>query len=202
MIILGITGSIGMGKTTASHILRTLGVPVHDSDTAVHDMFIPQSVGFGLLTKAFPRKSYKDIYTKNGVIERGALGRIVFNDAAERKKLESITHPFVRNAQDNFLRKHRTMGLKTVGLDIPLLFETGADRRVDYTVVVSAPAYIQKSRVLARANMTAKKFDAILAVQMPSHEKCARADFVVQTGIGMAHSVRALKNVLHTLRSA
>lgn len=196
MIILGITGSIGMGKSTASHILRSMGVPVHDSDHAVHKIFDPAHEGFAALCAAFPMQDYPDIYTKDALIDRRALGQMVFADPDERIKLESIIHPRVRADQEEFILKHQSLNMKVIALDIPLLFETGAERRVDYTIVVHAPPHIQKARVLERPGMSEERFNAILGTQMPNAEKCKKADFVVQTGLGLAYTTHELKQIL------
>lgn len=189
-----------MGKSTVSEMLRQLGVPVHDSDHEVHDMLLPGGDAYHAVCAAFPYFSYPKIYgaaKKSGrEINRKALGNLVFNDDAEREKLEKIVHPFVRGAQNDFIRVHRALGLGVVALDIPLLFETGGERLVDYTLVVSAPKFIQQARVLARPGMSLERFHAILKRQMPDEEKRARADFIVQTGLNRAHTMKQLRLVL------
>ena len=205
MIVLGLTGSIGMGKSTAAGMLETMNVAVHDSDAEVHRLLSNDEQARLALAAQFPFYKYFTIYgrkNKNGVrgFNRKRLGKLVFNNAREREKLEKILHPLVRKAQDEFIRIQRNAGADIVALDIPLLFETGAQQRVDYTIVISAPAFIQQERVLSRPNMTKKKFAAILERQMPDGEKCARADFVVPSGLGKAQTMKALKNIIYNLR--
>ena len=202
---MGITGSIGMGKTTVGSMLETLGVAVHDSDVAVHDSLRPGAQGYLGVAKAFPYFEYADIYgDKNAdgyrVLDRTALGKIVFSDESKRTVLESILHPLVRSSQQDFILAQKGLGRDAVALDIPLLFETGGEDRVDYTLVVSAPYHLQRQRVLARDNMSEEKFEAILAAQMPDAEKCARADYVISTGLGKAETLKALKKTLSEIR--
>lgn len=192
MIILGLTGSIGMGKSTAARMLKDMGVPVFDSDEEVHKALSPAGAGFEEVAVTFPESWDK----KTGTINRKILGGIVFENAAKRKQLEDILHPIVQAGQRKFILSMRRMGQKIVALDIPLLFETGAETRVDYTICVTAPYDIQKRRVLARPNMDEAKFLKILAQQMPDAQKQARADFVVQTGQGLTHTQRQLQNIL------
>lgn len=195
MIILGLTGSIGMGKTTAARMLKQMGCAVFDSDAYVHQALSSEGQAFEAVALTFPKAWDK----KKHLIDRKKLGEIVFEDALEREKLENILHPLVRHAQTQFIRKQKRMGRKFVVLDIPLLFETGAQNRVDYTIVVSAPDFVQRSRVLSRPNMKKEKFKQILQTQMPDNQKCALADFVVPTGLGKAHSYGVLKNILSEL---
>lgn len=196
MIILGLTGSIGMGKTTLARMFKQLGCAVHDSDHAVHHALSPKGAAFEEVAIRFPDAWDKKTHT----IKRDVLAKIIFNDADKRRELENILHPIVRRAQKKFIQAQQALGKKTVVLDIPLLFETGAEGRVDYTVVASAPYHIQRRRVLARPNMTPEKFNNILAVQMSDKEKCIRADFVVPTGMGMAYSYRALQKILKVIK--
>lgn len=195
MIILGLTGSIGMGKSTAASMLKKMGCAVHDSDEAAHYAISPVGGAFEEVAVIFPKAWDK----KNRTIRRDALAKIIFNDGQKRQELENIIHPVVQQSQKNFIQKQRCLGRKIVVLDIPLLFETGADDRVDYTLVVSAPFHIQNRRVLSRPNMSEEKFKAILASQMPDHEKCARADFVVPTGLGLAYTYRALEKCIRNI---
>jgi len=205
MIVLGLTGSIGMGKSTVGAMLQKLGVPVHDADGAVHESLQPGNKGYQGVAALFPLYMYPDIYSakdKNGVrtINRGALGALVFDDARLRSDLESLLHPLVHESQQAFIKRYTALGLEMVALDIPLLFETGADRYVDYTLVASAPEHIQRQRVMKRKGMSAEKFAAICASQMPDGEKCSRADFVIPTGLGRAESMRALKAALRSIK--
>ena len=211
MIVLGITGSIGMGKSTIGAMLAHLGVPVHESDHVVRDMLQYGSPAWFAIAAQFPYFAYPQIYGKTHFLnpfkeskrylKRDVLGALVFKNENERKKLESVLHPYVRKAQNEFIKKHRAMGKDIVALDIPLLFETGADKRVDYTMVVTAPAFLQARRVLARPKMTPEKLEGILQSQMPDGEKVARADFVIHSGLGRAYTMKELKKVLVALRA-
>jgi len=194
-----------MGKSTAAGMLAQMNIPVHDSDAEVHRLLSSDEQARLALAVQFPFYKYFSVYgrkNKQGIrqFNRKKLGKLVFNNPKEREKLEKILHPLVRKSQDEFIRLQRNMGADIVALDIPLLFETGAEERVDYTITVSAPAFIQQERVLSRPNMTDKKFQAILKSQMPDAEKCARADFVVPTGLGKAETMKALKQIIHDFR--
>ncbi|MCA0051347.1 dephospho-CoA kinase [Mesorhizobium sp. B283B1A] len=177
MIVLGLTGSIGMGKSTTARMFAEAGVPVHDSDEAVHRLYAGKAAP--LVEAAFPGTSAA------GVVDRAKLGARVLGDPAALKKLEAIIHPLVRADADAFLARHRTAGESIAVLDIPLLFETGGRNRVDKVVVVTAPAEVQRQRVLARPGMTEEKLAAILAKQVPDAEKRRLADFIIDTGQGM-----------------
>ena len=190
MIIYGLTGSIAMGKSTAARMIRRMGIPVHDSDACVRKLLTTKGEALIAVRKNFPKAA-----TGKG-IERKVLADIIFKDQQKRKILESILHPFVRQSQTEFIQNQYKMGMKKVVLDIPLLFETGADKRVDYTIVVTAPAFLQARRALARKGMTKDRFRAILKSQLPDVEKRARADFVVQTGLGRGYTYRKLKEIL------
>jgi len=191
MIIFGLTGSIGMGKTTTGKLLEILGCPVHDSDLSVKNALNPYGKAFETVALSFPEAWDKKKY----VIKKDILSDLVFNDDTARKKLENILHPIVQAEQQDFILKQRQLGRTFCALDIPLLFETGADNRVDFTIVVHAPYFIQAQRVLKRKGMSYAKFQNILQAQMPSDQKCALADFVVQTGLGKAYSMRQLKKI-------
>ena len=195
MVILGLTGSIAMGKSTAAAMLRRLGIPVHDSDAVVRALLAKDGAGVALVASAFP-----DTVT-NGHVDRQALGARVFADPDALKTLESLLHPLVTARTLRFLKRAALTGAPLVVLDIPLLFETGADRRCDATVVVSASALIQRQRVLARPGMTVAKLAGILARQMPDAEKRRRADFVIPTGLGRGVALRALDRVLRQART-
>jgi dephospho-CoA kinase len=173
LIILGLTGSIGMGKTTASNMFAEAGVPVYSADDAVHRLYSGRAAP--LIEAAFPGT------VANGTVDREKLSAEVIGKPDALKKLESIVHPLVREEEEAFLREAKAQGAAIALVDIPLLFETGGEKRVDRIVVVSAPADIQRARVLARPGMTAEKLDAILARQTPDAEKRARADFVLDT---------------------
>ena len=174
MILLGLTGSIGMGKSTVAAMLRRAGVPVFDADAAVHRLQGPGGALLPAIEAAFPGT------TGARGVDRAALGRAVFGDRAALRRLEAIVHPAVRAERAAFVRRHRSRAL--VVDDVPLLFETRGERRVDGVLVVSAPAWMQRRRVMARPGMDAAKFARILRLQTPDHVKRRRADFVVDTG--------------------
>lgn len=194
MIILGLTGSIGMGKSTAAAMLRRMGVPVCDSDAIVHRLLGRGGGAVAAIGAAFPG------VVVDGAVDRRALGAQVFANPPALRRLEAIVHPRVRAAQARFLRGAARRRTPVVVLDIPLLFESGGDRRVDRTVVVSAPASVQRARVLARPGMTAEKFAGILAQQVPDREKRRRADHVIATGLGLAVTLRGLRRVLRDVK--
>ena len=173
MIILGLTGSIGMGKTTAAKMFAEAGVPVYSADDAVHRLYSGRAAP--LIEAAFPGT------VENGTVDREKLSAAVIGKPEALKKLEAIVHPLVREDEEGFLREAKKNGAAIALVDIPLLFETDGDARVDRVVVVSAPADIQRTRVLSRAGMSEEKLDAILARQTPDAEKRARADFVIDT---------------------
>ena len=191
MKIIGLTGSIGMGKSVTATLIRHLGVAVHDSDAAVHQALSPQGGAFSGVIKNFPTVYDK----KKNQIDRGALGKIIFNDVNQKNLLEKIVHPHVWKSQKDFVRAAKARGDKHVVLDIPLLFETGSDAKCDKVICVTAPYFIQKQRVLSRPGMTEARFKAILANQMPDMEKRRRADFIIQTGMGRAHTLHELKKI-------
>ena len=176
MFILGLTGSLGMGKSTTAHFFAEEGVPVHDADAVVHRLYEGEAAA--AIEAAFPGT------TAGGKVDRTRLAARVLGDGAALARLEAIVHPLVQDAERRLIAEARTRGEKVAVLDIPLLFESGADRRVDAVVVVSAPPEVQRARVLERPGMTVEKLEAILARQMPDAEKRARADFVVDTSQG------------------
>ena len=177
MIILGLTGSIGMGKSTTAKMFAEAGVPVSDADRMVHALYAGAAVPH--IEKAFPGT------VSDGVVDRDKLAAAVLGDPARLRELEAIVHPLVRAETDAFVERHRQAGAPLIVLDIPLLFETGGKDRVDRILVVTAPADVQRERVLSRPGMTEEKFDAILAKQVPDAEKRRRADFVIDTSRGM-----------------
>jgi dephospho-CoA kinase len=194
MRILGLTGSIAMGKSTTARMLQRLKVPVHDADDCVHRLFLEGGQAVGPISKAF-----------RGVVERGAvdrslLGAQVFGKPDELKKLEAIVHPLVRGERDRFLAAHRRRRTRLVVLDVPLLFESGGHRGCDEIVVVSAPIFLQRRRALARKDMTPGKLASILARQMPDHRKRRLADVVISTGLGFADTQRRLVRYLKRQR--
>jgi dephospho-CoA kinase len=193
--IIGLTGSIGMGKSTAAAMFRRLGIPVHDADAAVHRLLGKGGRGVGPVGAAFPG------VVRDGAVDRAALGRRVFNDPAALRRLEAILHPLVRAATARFIARARSRRQDLVVLDIPLLFETGGEERCDAVVVVSAPAFVQRARVLARPGMTEARLAQILAQQTPDEEKRARADFVVETGLGKRYTLCRIAETVSILRS-
>ena len=191
MIRLGLTGSIGMGKSATATMFREAGIPVHDSDAAVHRLYAGAAAP--LIEAAFPGT------VKDGVVDRALLGAAVLNNDAAMKKLESIVHPLVTETTLTFLATAEKAGHRLVVLDVPLLFEVGRDRDCDAIVVVSADPSVQRERVLARPGMTEAKFQAIVARQIPDSEKRRRAHFVIDTGRGFEAARRAVTDVIRTL---
>ncbi|ADP71899.1 dephospho-CoA kinase [Rhodomicrobium vannielii ATCC 17100] len=188
MIVIGMTGSIGMGKSTAAAYLRGLGIPVLDADRVVHELYAGAAVP--LIEAAFPGT------TAGGVVDRVALGARVLGSPEAMKRLEAIVHPLVRAAEWRFLLAEQDKGTPLSILEIPLLFETGAGDLFDAVIVVSASAEAQRERLLDRPGMTIEKLEAINARQMPDAEKRARADFVVDTGTGLEDSRRQIDAIL------
>jgi dephospho-CoA kinase len=188
--ILGLTGSVGMGKSTAAAMLRRMGVPVYDADAAVHRMMSKGGIAVAAVETAFPGAA------KDGAIDRAALGKRVFGKDTAMRRLEAIIHPLVRRDEDLFLQKMRRRRAKLVVMDVPLLFESGRQKRYDATIVVSAPAFLQRARVLSRPGMTPARFAAIKARQMPDAEKRRRADVVVPSGLGRAVTWHCLRRAL------
>jgi len=195
MKVLGLTGSVGMGKSAAAAMLRRMGVSVHDADREVHDLLAPGGAALKEVTAAFPG------VVRNGVLDRRALGRIVFADPRALARLEAILHPKVRARERRFMRRMRARRVPLVALDIPLLYETGGDRRCDRVAVMWAPNFIQRARVMRRPGMNAARFAAILAKQLPDRVKRTRADFTVPSGLGRAATWRRLRRVLDAMRS-
>lgn len=191
MIVLGLTGSIGMGKSTTADMFRFFGAPVHDSDATVHALY--RGAAAPLIEAAFPGT------TREGVVDRTLLAPRVLNDHAAMERLEAIIHPLVRAEKEAFLADARAKGVDVAVLDIPLLFETGQTEGIDAVAVVTAPANVQKVRVLARPGMTEEKFAAIIARQMSDADKRARADFIIDTGHGLEVAEAAVARVLKSL---
>jgi len=194
MVVIGLTGSIGMGKSTTAGFFAEAGVPVHDADAAVHRLYAGEAVP--LIEAAFPGVGGAD------GIDRGKLAKRVVGDPEALKRLEAIIHPLVRREEAQFLADAGRKAAPVAVLDIPLLFETGGERRVDAVVVVTAPAEMQRARALARPGMTEEKFQGLLAKQMPDEEKRRRADFIVDTSQGFdsaRQQVRAILQVAATL---
>lgn len=195
MIVLCLTGSIGMGKTTATNALRRMRIPVHDADAAVHRLLARGGAGVIPVAAAFP-----GLLTGSGAIDRGELGRRVFADQAALLRLEAILHPLVAKATRRFLASAAAQRARLVVLDIPLLFETGGERRCDAVAVATAPGFVQRARVLGRSGMTAKRLAGIVARQTPDAEKRRLADFIVPTGLDRRTSLRALARIIRVLR--
>ena len=194
MIVLGLTGSVGMGKSTTARFFAEAGVPVHDADAVVHRLYEGEAVA--AIAEAFPGT------ITDGNVDRTKLAARVLGDAAALKRLEDIVHPLVHEAERRLLAEAQERGEKVALLDIPLLFETGGDKRVDAVVVVSAPPEVQRARVMERPGMTIEKLESILARQMPDTEKRARADFVVDTSQGFEAAraqVRAILDAVATM---
>lgn len=189
--ILGLTGSIAMGKSTASNAFRAFGVPVFDADGAVHELFAPGGAALGPVLDAFPRCGHG-----SGGIDRQALGRAVFDNPKALERLERIVHPLVRAIQRRFLASQTACRVPLAVMDIPLLYETGGDRLMDAVAVVSAPAFLQAQRVLRRPGMTRERLDAILARQMPDRLKRRRADFIIPTGLGKRVSIASIGAII------
>lgn len=193
MIVLGLTGSIGMGKSTTAAMFREFGVPVHDSDEAVHRLYAGAAAP--LVEAAFPGT------VVDGRVDRQRLGAYVIGNAEALARLEAIIHPLVRADADAFLAEQRRKGTPVAMLDIPLLFETNGRGRVDKVVVVTAPAPVQRERVLARPGMTEAKFEAILRKQVPDAEKRLRADFIIDTSHGLDAARQAVAAIVHNLHA-
>jgi dephospho-CoA kinase len=180
MILVGLTGSIGMGKTTTAGLFAEVGAPVYDADAAVHEVYGVGGAAVGPVEAAFPG------VTAEGAVHRGRLGAAVLNDPDALKRLEMIVHPLLGRHREQFFERARAGGKEILVFDVPLLFETGGDQTMDAVVVVSSPMDVQRARVLSRPGMTPDKLDAILARQLPDAEKQARADFVIDTSQGIA----------------
>lgn len=195
MIVLGLTGSIGMGKSTAAAMLRRLGCPVHDADAAVHRLYARGGAAVAAVERAFPG------VVRDGAVDRAALSARVVGDPAALRRLEAIVHPLVLADSRRFLRAAAKRRAQVAVMDIPLLFEGTGRSRVDRVAVVSAPGFVQRARVLPRPGMTEAKFKAILARQMPDRTKRRLADFVVPTGLGRRYSLNCLTRIVKMLGS-
>ena len=191
MLILGLTGSIGMGKSTTAKLFAEAGVPVYDADAAVHKIYEGEAAP--AIEAAFPGT------TVDGKVDRARLSAQVVHNPDAMKQLEQIVHPMLGASRKKFFEEAEAAGAPVVVVDIPLLFETGGEKAFDKIIVVSAPAEIQRERVLSRPGMTAKKFDAILSRQMRDEEKRKRADFVVDTGGDLSTTERQVGDILSCL---
>ncbi|KZM51205.1 dephospho-CoA kinase [Labrenzia sp. OB1] len=191
MIRIGLTGSIGMGKSTTAKMFAAEGVPVHDADATVHALYSGRAAP--LIESAFPGTVI------DGKVDRALLSPHVLGKPDAMKRLEAIVHPLVREEELQFLEKAQAAGRRIVMMDIPLLFETGGNRRVDVSVVVTADAQIQRERVLSRAGMNEDRFRSILQKQMPDADKRRRAHFLIDTGLGMEPARRCVRAILKAL---
>jgi dephospho-CoA kinase len=189
MFKLGLTGSIGMGKSATAAMFRADGIPVYDADAAVHALYRGRAAP--VIEAAFPGT------VAEGAVDRARLSKVLFEDESRLRTLERIVHPLVREERDTFLAAHAQAPV--VVLDIPLLFETGGEGNVDAVALVSAPETVQRNRVLARPGMTPEKFQAILDKQMPDSEKRRRAHFLIETGFGFAHAERRVRALLRAI---
>jgi dephospho-CoA kinase len=189
MFKLGLTGSIGMGKSATAAMFRAAGIPVHDADEVVHGLYRGRAAP--LIEAAFPGT------VMDGAVDRAQLSKVLFDDESRLRALERIVHPLVREERDRFLAAKACASI--VVLDIPLLFETGGERDAHAVALVTAPEPVQRERVLARPGMTEQKFRAIVAKQMPDSEKRRRAHFLVETGFGFAHAERRVRAVLRAI---
>jgi dephospho-CoA kinase len=188
MIVLGLTGSIGMGKSTTATLFAEAGVPVYDADAAVHRLY--EGTAASAIEAAFPGT------TANGKVDRNRLSALVVHDPSAMQRLEEIVHPMLRASRQEFLEDAERSGAPVAVVDVPLLFETGGDQRVDAVVVVTTSPEIQRERILARPNMTGEKLDAILSRQMPDAEKRKRAHFVVDTSHGLDPVRARIRDIL------
>ncbi len=192
--ILGVTGSIAMGKSTVTKMFADCGAATTNADQIVHDLYTTNAEVIG-----FIRENWPDAVV-DGAVDRKKLGAAVFGDDVAIKKLEHLLHPKVKQTEEDFVLAARDAGHWLAVLDIPLLYETGAEKRCDYVAVASSPYEIQKSRALSRPNMTEEKFEQILARQIPDAEKRQRADFIVDTGKTLLHSESDVKKIIKTLK--
>jgi dephospho-CoA kinase len=194
MRIIGLTGGMGMGKSTAAAAFRRAGIPVFDADATVHALQARGGQAVGAIEHAFPGT------VRHGAVDRRGLRRAVLGDPEALDRLEAIVHPLVREAERAFVARARRRGARAVVLDIPLLFETGADARVDRVVVVSAPRDVQAARLRKRRAMSERQIAAVLARQMPDREKRRRADVVVPTGLSRHHAQRVVRRAIRELQ--
>jgi dephospho-CoA kinase len=195
MVVLGLTGSIGMGKSTAVAALRRFGVPVYDADAEIHRMLGKSGAAVAAVEAAFP-----GVRDETGAIDRRLLGQRVFGKPTELRRLERILHPMVRAVERRWLARAHSRGERLAVLDIPLLYETSRIDRVDGVIVVSAPARLQRERVLRRPGMSRERFASILKTQYPDFRKRQRADFVVTTALSRAAAARQLMGIVRRVR--
>ena len=195
MLVIGLTGSIGMGKTAAAGALARMGLPVHDSDAVVHMLFTRGGAAVGPVGEAFPDA------INDGEVDRAKLGKLVFHDPEALGRLEAVVHPLVRSESRAFLRRCMARRETMAVLDVPLLFEVGREGDCDFVILVTAPAFIQAQRVLRRPGMTEQRLADIRSRQMKDAEKRRRADFIVQTGLGRRETLRALSHIVKLARA-
>ncbi len=193
MKVIGLTGSIGMGKSETAGMFRELGVPVFDADAVVHKLQAPGGLAIPVIELAFPG------VIEAGVLDRQKLGAIVFADTDAKKRLEAIMHPMVAKERTLFFASAEKAGAPFVVVDVPLLFETGGNAACDKVIVVSAPAAVQRSRVLARLGMTTEKFEQILSKQTPDADKRAGADYIIETDKGFEHARARVQEIIDDL---
>ena len=189
MITIGLTGSIGMGKTETSKIFLSYGIPVYDADKAVHNLYGPNKKGSLAIKNIFP-----NCINEDGSVNREILSKEVLDNKEKIKSLEQIIHPLV--AEDRKIFFYENRNAKIIILDVPLLFETGGQKDVDYIIVVDAPDTVQKERVMARPNMTEEKFHKIISQQIPNHVKKQKADFIIDTSVSINHAKTQVKNII------
>ncbi len=194
-IFLGLTGSIGMGKTTTAKLFLEAGAPVYDADAAVHDIYAKGGAAVGPIGEAFPAAIIE------GAVDRPALREIVLKESQALERLNKIVHPLVGQSQITFRQQAVSSGAPVAILDIPLLFETGGDKACDYVAVVSAPAHIQRARVMMRASMSEEEFEIILAKQMPDAEKRARADFMISSAFGIEFAQAQVSSIMELMKT-
>lgn len=195
MIVIGLTGSVGMGKSTTARMFLDEGVPVFDADRVVHRLQGPRGRALPAIEQRFPGTT-----GANG-LDRIAMGKIAFNDPDARRALQDIIFPLVAQERERWLARQRRMGVPVVLFDIPLLFESGMDRQCDLTCVVWSPAFLQQQRVLGRPGMTLARLQAVRRAQMPVHEKRRRADIGIPSGLGLATTRRHVRKLLACLRT-
>ncbi len=201
MIVLGLTGSIAMGKSTIGAMMKNMNIPVHEADIEVNKLLQATSPARPAIAAAFPLFEHPEIYDKKTKdLNRKKFSDFIFNNDEYRQKLEEILHPLVRKSQNKFIRSSKLKGFDIICLDVPLLFETSSQDRVDYTITVSAPYNVQRERALSRPNMSEEKFHAILMRQMPDAQKCALSNYVIKTGLGLAYSMKELQSILNDIK--
>lgn len=193
MLVIGLTGSIGMGKSTTARLFARQGVPVHEADAVVHALYTKGGAAVEAIGRAFPGA------VRDGAVDRERLAQLVIGDPGALRRLEAIVHPLVRAEQMAWLKARADEGAEMVVLDIPLLFESGAAKEVDVVVLVTAPEAVRRKRVLARPGMSEAKLDALLARQMPEGERRKHADFIVETDQGINHAEAQVKAILSAL---